>query len=174
MLKNINVIKFLDISKLNSANFSYEIADQFSKLLNSNSNMQFIGDFYCIKVFGRVDSQKIQQIENALALYADKKVFLDFSKATLVWNDESNKYKVLPQMFLYNKQNVYWLSLGHISYIPENMCRDCKNLRYIHFDSKPKRLGQMAFYGIQPFAVCIMPDGRMCSVEEFEKLINEL
>ena len=171
-LQNITDIQILDISQLNIANFPYTTVEQLSTLLDANPNLKYEGDFHCIKVSGKLDNDTVSRIEETVTLLANKKVFLDLGKTSLIWNEALHKFNPLPEMFLYGHENLLWLNMGDFDYIPVNACRKCSELRYIHFPVMPKRLGQMALQDIHPMAMCITESGQVYTVKDFEEKVR--
>ncbi len=93
-------------------------------------------------------------------------MFLDLSECSLYWSDEYRKFIPLPEFFLHGYENLVWLKLGNFNYMPSNMCRDCRNLRFVYFTVEPERIAQKAFYDLDADAVCIL-NGKAYALEDF-------
>lgn len=150
------LIKKIDLSAVNVEKFSMETARQFGLLLSSNPDISVDGDFYCISASGKMTEGLIQKIYDELEKRSDKKVYLDLSGTSLVWVDSEKKNLPLPEMFLYDYQNLYWISMGKYNYLPSNTCRDCHQLRCVHFMEPPEMIAEPSFKGCHATAAAIV------------------
>ena len=159
-------IKHIDLSAVNEEDFSMTTVRQLGQLISSNPGITVDGDFYCICAAGKMTDSLIEKIENEMKVRSDKKVYLDLSASSLIWSDQEKKFIPLPEMFLYDCQNLYWITLGHYNYIPQNTCRDCHQLRYVQFTQVPEKIAEPAFKGCHASA-CAVENGNLFPLWEY-------
>lgn len=149
-------VKKVDLSAVDVEKFSMGTAKQFGLLLSSNPSVSVTGDFYCIKATGQMTSRLIQKICDELEVRKGLKIYLDLSGTSLVWNESEKKFNNLPDMFLYDFQNLYWVSLGNYDYLPQNTCRDCRQLRWVEFTHVPDLIAEPSFKGCHATAMALV------------------
>ena len=149
-------VKKMDLSKCDVESFSLETVREFGKAASSNPGMDMKGELLCISVSGKMTASLVENVEAEIKNSKGKKVFLDLSATSLVWEDSVKKFVPLPDFFLYDNQNLVWLMLGQYNYIPSNMCRDCKNLMWVGFLQKPEKISEPAFKGCRAGAKAII------------------
>lgn len=161
-------IKKVDLRAVNVERFSMETVRQFGLLLSSNPGVTSEGDFYCITASGKMTDSLIKKITEELARRSDKKVYLDLGGTTLPWNDDEGKFIRLPDMFLYNVQNLYWLTMGSYNFLPQNTCRDCSQLRCVQFVQEPELISEPSFKGCHAAAVAVV-DGETYPLMDYAR-----
>ena len=146
----------VDLSETDVEKFSMETVRQFGVLLSSNPGVSLSGDFYCVSASGKMTDGLVAKIVEELGVRKDKKVYLDLGGTSLVLNDVEKKFNPLPDMFLYDFQNLYWVRMGSYNYFPQNTCRDCHQLRCVEFLQQPDRIAEPSFRGCHATAVAIV------------------
>ena len=140
-------VRKMDLSRCDVQSFSLGTVREFGKAASANPGMEMRGNLLCISASGKMTESLAGIVESELKKSVGKKVFLDLSATTLVWDDSLRKYKPLPDFFLQDSNNLVWLMLGQYDSISSNTCRDCANLMWVGFIREPQKIFEPAFKG---------------------------
>ena len=163
--------EMIDLSQCNVSEFDLTTVRQFAVLTSSNTDIQLEGELLCVTASGKMTDFLIQQIEDELNTRSDKIIYLDLSNTVLQVNEKAQKFQPLPDFFLYNHQNLQWLTLGQYNYIPSNTCRDCPNLKWVQFIQEPEKIASPAFKGAHANAAAVV-NGKSFDLWSYAQSLN--
>ena len=124
----------LDFTLIPDEEFTSRLAYIISQLKGNYMRMVPIkANFEIILIEERHNLKIMKELRETLESNPDKRYIVDFSESAYARDPQSGKEIPLPKNFMAKQQNLYYLILGNCEDMdfPENMCRDCKNLRGI-------------------------------------------
>ena len=124
----------LDFTLIPDEEFTGRLAYRLSQLkVNYMRMVPIKANFEIISIEEMHTLSIMKELRTTLESNPDKRYIVDFSNSVYAKDPMTGETIPFPKNFLACQQNLYYLVLGECSYMdfPENMCRDCKNLRCI-------------------------------------------
>lgn len=151
----------LDFTLIPDEEFTGRLAYRISQLkVNYMRQVPIKANFEILTIEDRHSLKIMKEVRETLESNPDKRYIVDFSHSVYAIDPETGDDIPYPKNFMACQQNLYYLVLGGVDYVdfPENMCRDCKNLRCIVMWDYGDA-GEGAFKGVNKN--CTFVDGRL-------------
>ena len=152
----------LDFTLIPDEEFTGRLAYRLSQLkVNYMRQVPIKANFEILTIEDRHSLKIMKEVRETLESNPDKRYIVDFSHSVYAIDPETGSSDIpFPRNFMACQQNLYYLVLGDCDYVdfPENMCRDCKNLRCIVMWDYGDA-GEGAFKGVNKN--CTFVDGRL-------------
>ncbi|MBQ4378741.1 MAG: sel1 repeat family protein [Treponema sp.] len=151
----------LDFTLIPDEEFTGRLAYRLSQLkVNYMRQVPLRANFEILTVEEMHSLKVMKEVRQTLESNPDKRYIVDFTHSVYAKDPLTGDDIPFPKNFMACQQNLYYLVLGDVDYVdfPENMCRDCKNLRCIvMWDYGDAEEG--AFKGVNKN--CTFVDGRV-------------
>lgn len=144
-----------DFSAVEVESLPLETVKSLSVLLSGSPGISVAGKFRCVKADGVVTPSLSAMIHDEMKSLSGCCVYLDMSGTVPSEGGDA----VVPEKFLENTDNLYWITFGKGTVIQPSVCRGCKSLEWVEFTEEPAVIKRPAFRDVPVSALARSPKG---------------